>query len=826
MSEGLFDFKDIKSFNNINIGEQDNFDFILNNPNEPSVSNQYIIIYGANGSGKSSISNALKKLAAQENSKSKIDGRETVSLTCDTTQPLQDLRKRIEPHSVHVFNQEYIDKKVRVSEEDLEAIVMLGVEAEDKERIERIEGLYNRVQDRIQGKEEKFATIDGKLIDKIKEIEKNYYVKANKRRKSRDEKILRDIYDNELKEFAPASEPYDLDAEETKLDHLLSELEERRKLKGTDLIKFKTKKLEKIPVDYEKLEMIVKGPKLPPREEEIVNLIKYHKRYTSWLRDSKAITLKLEGICPLCFSDIETARTIERLEKLLDPASEELVQTVTTKLENIHLLEKRNMESISHNAKAREYKDIYPNIPKIMDVIEKEKEITLEREINNIKMLMKDKIDNVFADFDSSLFKRHVTNYNNGIKRINSLTEKIENALEKHNKRVISAEKEIERQINIINREIVTYTKHHAHKDYKSRERINGHIHFLKGISEKLNDKKEDIKSKFRDLMEVKKEINKSLRFIFFDPDRMKVEIVQKEKDIPGYKVLINNRAVPQKKLSTGEQNILALIYFYHELYKGAEIESQNKSPKFVVLDDPLTSLDENNIVGLISYINWRNKIILENPKSRVVLFTHRWYVFDSLARLANKVTKFELTRENDITKQEYIGNKGHVRGYTEFLQSIFDYIKNPNEDKKSFIGNTVRKTFEAFSTFHYNSGFDTVIQSPDIKKAVLDRFRDDRYEDFYTNFQLYASSLILNTESHQRDNMRNLGREFDEFYFTKDELVRVCKYWIGFLYMHNKKHLFKHLVTVGDQKQREKKSYEKEQLIKSWIMEHSLVRS
>ena len=54
-----------------------------------------------------------------------------------------------------MFNQDYINRSIFVGDTDLEAIVMIGAEAEDQRKIERLEVVRLKIEDRFGIRTEK-----------------------------------------------------------------------------------------------------------------------------------------------------------------------------------------------------------------------------------------------------------------------------------------------------------------------------------------------------------------------------------------------------------------------------------------------------------------------------------------------------------------------------------------------------------------------------------------------------------------------------------------------------------------------------------------------
>ena len=90
------------------------------------------LLYGRNGTGKSTIAKAFRKLAGEF-----VPTISSTTVCNDSDQPLnlsEEEKKRI-----FVFDEEYVDKNVRLQQNHLETIVMLGPTVDLTEKIEKAE---------------------------------------------------------------------------------------------------------------------------------------------------------------------------------------------------------------------------------------------------------------------------------------------------------------------------------------------------------------------------------------------------------------------------------------------------------------------------------------------------------------------------------------------------------------------------------------------------------------------------------------------------------------------------------------------------------------
>lgn len=111
--------------------------FIPNNPDNPTTS--WCTIYGKNGSGKTTLSKALWNY-------SHPDG---VSLETDLPQVSFTPENSIPPENCYVFNEDFINKKVRFNQNNLGAIVSLGPQGDVQDKIKENENALKVKQKEI-----------------------------------------------------------------------------------------------------------------------------------------------------------------------------------------------------------------------------------------------------------------------------------------------------------------------------------------------------------------------------------------------------------------------------------------------------------------------------------------------------------------------------------------------------------------------------------------------------------------------------------------------------------------------------------------------------
>lgn len=101
-----------------------------------------------------------------------------------------------------------------------------------------------------------------------------------------------------------------------------------------------------------------------------------------------------------------------------------------------------------------------------------------------------------------------------------------------------------------------------------------------------------------------------------------------------GYTIKSEGGIVPPARLSTGEQNILSLCYFFAEIASDGELDSSIRNNRIIVLDDPISSIDSYNKAGLNAMIDWIAGVIsADGSASKMIIMTHSLSVAKDLSR-------------------------------------------------------------------------------------------------------------------------------------------------------------------------------------------------
>ena len=231
--------------------------------------------------------------------------------------------------------------------------------------------------------------------------------------------------------------------------------------------------------------------------------------------------------------------------------------------------------------------------------------------------------------------------------------------------------------------------------------------------------------------------------------------------------------SVNPRDVSVGERNIIGLCYFFASLFNNKEEKSKYNNEMLVLLDDPVSSFDKENRVGVLSFLNMElHKIISGNCNSKIVVLTHDLQVAMDVKGFCDSWFPNNECNKNVITSilksktLEEMKNLSKVSEYQELMKKIYDFANDDTEtDDACYIGNAMRRVLEAYFTFNYSVGFSNV--------ECLGRLLQGMPElnEHYKNLLM---RLLLNGESHYQSRAKSMTLDIEMY--SLDEKKRISK--------------------------------------------------
>lgn len=741
------------------------------------------VLYGRNGSGKSTIARCLKQLCESEEERIKreenvIQGTETNYIVSSDV-PITDEYKS----NVFVFDEDFLQNNVKIKDDGLNAIVMLGEQIELDEQINANNEKLSKKVEEVSQQEELIKKCENKW-DNISPLFYWGQLRNGLREEGGWADIDRDLKGNSVKSRVTE----ELVDKLMKLDEpteSYSELRERvmadknlyLQSEDSQPIVWDAGELN-LPNNLDDLIELLKkpldSPELTKRERRLMELLNKISQEPQHFEVNHTQHILEEGwnFCPLCLREITTEdRTSisEVLSHLLMEEAKEFISRINSEQELFSAIEM----------------DL-PNFPGDLNAKELHNATTAKGNLNKVLTIIWNIIEQrrreIYKPLERPFTNEIINDYIKALSTWKTSIEQIEKCVEIFNDTVNKRKKLLDKarlENDLMARKQFSSALNEYKKALTNQEQI------LKKF-QKLKEEKDKIEADIKEL-KIKKErtdialkyINKELQYVFYS--NRKIQLVAGE---DCYKLLVKGKRVKPKKISVGERNILGLCYFFAMLFSGKKDEDKYTSEYLIVIDDPISSFDYGNRLGVMSLLRYQfGNITKGNANSRLLVMSHDLQsVFDlvKIRRELNDKCKKFLELKNKCIEEQTERNE-----YKKLITHIFEYANNAcpkdlDEMQEMSIGNIMRRMLEAFSSFCYNTSFENMLRMDEI----LNNIPEDK-RVYYENFMC---RLALNGESHEEEHIYTLNNF--ESLFTKEEKQQSAKSVLRFLLYVNKPHI------------------------------------
>lgn len=329
-------------------------------------------------------------------------------------------------------------------------------------------------------------------------------------------------------------------------------------------------------------------------------------------------------------------------------------------------------------------------------------------------------------------------NSSQALKDFNELVEKINQEITQHNEK-IKNKKSVKDSIKKEFLEIMRWD-YDAHisgyeKDLKTLEKEEA------TINEALKKIQDDIKAQ-RDIITENQDktinIEKAIESINYQLALLGLHGFEiKPFEDKFYRIVRESESKPEfKSLSEGEKMIISFLYFV-ELCKGKESETEEIQNKIVVIDDPISSLSHNYIFNIAQLIK---KEFFESANYlQVFVLTHSMYFFHELIhyfsyKKANEIKLFRIIRTADKSSLILAMGKNEIQNdYQAYWKIIKDHEDGNAHD--NILANAMRNILENFFGFIDNEKMkESVSKLDSIKYGAFLRYIDRESHSDQTN--------------------------------------------------------------------------------------------
>ena len=639
---------------------------------------KYNFFYGWNYSGKT----ILSRIFACLELKMIHEDFQDCEFVLETSEGNITHKDIFQDYPIRVFNEDFIKTNFQWNVEDakISPVLILGKEAKElkDELDELIKQKKKNIEERkqvVENKKKMKNSLDKNLTNEATNIRENLKITNVKEldRTKLEEKInnMKNSYKNFILTVKNKEDTRDF---------------------------YESKKLEKINLEFPHLKLLsfigevenILFKKVSSKQ--IIEKLKANPKLSNWVKEGIEMHQN-EKNCQFCGNQLP----LDLFEKLNTHFSEEfneLMQQIKDKESDIqiHIDEITNLKIIDS---ARLFEDLQIIYNQKIKSLKSEKNIYIQT-LEDLKKELNKKRE---KPFESVEIKETVNGVCNQL--LNKLFNEIKKIFNDHDSRIDTYEnKKLKAKEKLVNH----YSAETIKKiDYfNSIEETNG----LRDTIDSLNSEIEALDDEIRNIeAEIKKEtigaerINEYLR-LFFNDDRLRIEIVDGDK----YKLYRDNRIA--KNLSTGEKNIISLIYFFAKLEEtGFDFDNS-----IIFIDDPVSSLDSNHIFRVYGFINEK----LKNC-GQLFITTHNFDFFNLLKDFNEKEKNYYLVKKiaNQSKKHSCIEDLPKILcKFKSEYNYLFSIIKsfNDSKDKLEFemlyiLPNILRRFFEAYLYMKYPDG-------------------------------------------------------------------------------------------------------------------------
>jgi wobble nucleotide-excising tRNase len=174
------------------------------------------------------------------------------------------------------------------------------------------------------------------------------------------------------------------------------------------------------------------------------------------------------------------------------------------------------------------------------------------------------------------------------------------------------------------------------------------------------------------------------------------------------------------QSLSEGEKMIIALLYFC-ELCEGNESADEQPKDRIVVLDDPISSMSHIFVFNVGRLL--MSRFFKEDKITQVFVFTHSLYFFYELTDINRD--RRQATQALFRVSKSTTGSAVTVMKYEEIQNDYQSYwqVVNDSGTAPALVANCMRNIVEYFFGFVEKKDFNNVFQKPELSSNKLQAF-------------------------------------------------------------------------------------------------------
>ena len=751
---------------------------VLKNPSAAQ-KNRVALLYGANGSGKSTIAQGFREYQGS------ISPR-TVELSPSVGTAIIKMSPGMKAEKIFVFDEEYITQNIKVQENGLGTIVLLGKQLELEKRLEEVTKQIANTQNDIDSKREfieQYALDNNILAPQywknliVRKLQVNGGWAETSGIRIKKNQIKMRVTDAEIDRLGRLQPRKDETTTRSEFDELFKVFDSVNTSAApvTPPIQIIVPPKSVLEKSAKLLGKVPQKPTLTLREQELFQTLGIDV-----LSNAKGfLSAKSHEICPTCLQSIPESHRITSLQQIEHILNRE-VEEYRDELKGLILPE---IQTDTYQSYSVLDSDL---LGKVMIQIS-----SVNKLIANHNKAVQDKIADPLSPIQYTYPEDLIEAYNH----LNRMLLDLENKRDAYNG-MISNKRTAEVKLLKLNDEIAHYT---IDTEYQSllqqrlaQQTAEYELDKLVQLQEDLIKEQQHLNAQRKNLQIAVEQINRSLSYIFYSDSRISLHLESDQM----YHLKVNGKAVSPDKISCGERNALALSYFFTEIAKETEFQKLYYDEMLLVIDDPVSSFDVENRVGILSFLRYKlNQVLSSCATTKILMMTHDVSVMFDLQKAMEEISSYcaGVGKHAEYCSFQLINKtinpfmaKSHSE-YTRLMRCVYEYGCNADVEMELTIGNITRRVLEAFATFTFKEGVEKVSLNPRVLTLIPDQNKRE-----YFQHSMYR--LVLNTESHSQENVQGAPELSFFSHLSTAEKQRTTRDVLCFMYCVNPVHLLSHL--------------------------------
>ena len=619
--------------------------------------------YGANGSGKTTISNFIYDPKKEEFSDCDLDGDKLKAL---------------------VYNKEFRNRNF--GKGTIPGVFTLGEESKE-------------LNEKIDGKKSQLDELNDELTQTEEALEEKNNAKTNLEENFKNfvwKKIYKKYetyFKNAFTGFMGSMDDFyrKLLREAKENSSSLKTYEELKERAKTIFGKRREEMGDISTIQYSKLDEIEKdkiwSKKIIGKDDVGIAKLIQKLGISDWVNNGRSYLSKDETTCPFCQKDTIDKNFRDQLEEYFD-------ESFTTDTQKIEELKDEYVDSFGK---------LIEQLQQIKDVKEKSK-LDLDKFESSLKLLSiqfnknKELLNNKLKEPSRGI---ELTSTKEQLDEVSRIINAANAAIKEHNDVVNNYNNKKDELIKEIWKFLVEDNRTKIDDFNKNQSEVASEIEDLKNEIEKLNGNIKQVETDIKELTKKTTSVQPSVDAInnmlkSFEFQNFKI-VTDKENENQ-YQIQRENGDLAKETLSEGEETFITFLYFL-QLAKGSANNAEVINDRILVIDDPISSLD-SNVLFLVStlvkeIVEDLNTVNNEGKIKQLILLTHNVYFHKDVSFKSKKKNTYYgiLSKNNNVSSLQRFEDNPIQNSY----ELLWKELKNENNLSHITIQNTMRKIIENY---------------------------------------------------------------------------------------------------------------------------------